>query len=177
MSELPSALGGGAVVLLFTLLARWLAAYRRRRRTHRRARAARAGELAAVELLAGAGFAVEDVQVARAWSMTVDGVTHDAKLRCDYLATRDGERWVAEVKTGREAPRLANIATRRQLLEYQVAYDAAGVALVDATQGLVHEVRFALDDRPASSAAPAWPAFVAGALVGLLAGLALVGAR
>jgi hypothetical protein len=133
-----------AVFLLLVLALRALAARGRSMTARRRARVALAGESAAEELLAAAGFTVVDRQVAHVWHVAIDDDLHETALRCDYLVARDGERWVAEVKTGDLAPSLATAATRRQLLEYQVAYAAAGVALVDATAGVVHEVRFAL---------------------------------
>jgi hypothetical protein len=53
-------------------------------------------------------------------------------LRADYLVARKGRRYIAEVKTGRLAPRLSHGPTRRQLLEYSAAFDVHGVILVDA---------------------------------------------
>ena len=49
---------------------------------------------------------------------------------------------MAEVKTGRLAPRLETSATRRQLLEYRVAFDVDGVLLVDVDAGRVHSLEF-----------------------------------
>ncbi len=134
--------GTAAAVLLVVLVLRWLAARGRSRMARHRARVALAGEHRAEALLAAAGFTVEGRQVPHLWRIAVDDDVHEAALRCDFVVRRDGERWVAEVKTGEVAPRLATAATRRQLLEYQVAYDAEGVVLVDATSGTVTEVRF-----------------------------------
>lgn len=133
-----------AVVILVVLVLRALAARGRSVTARRRARVALAGEARAEVLLAHAGFTVVERQVAHVWHVAIDDDVHATALRCDFLVARDGERWVAEVKTGDLAPSLATAATRRQLLEYQVAYAAAGVALVDATAGTVHEVRFDL---------------------------------
>ena len=181
MRDLAFAAAGATAVLVLVAIARSLAARGRSRVARRRARVARDGEVAAVELLAAAGFEVTATQAVHAWSLTVDGEPHEASLRCDYLADRDGERWVAEVKTGGEAPRLGNAATRRQLLEYQVAYGAVGVALVDATTGVVHEVRFelaptaALTVPPPALVAPArWPWLAAGLIAGAAAAAALL---
>ncbi len=181
MRDLALAGAGAALVVLAVVLVRAIARRGRSRTARRRARVARAGELAAVELLAAAGFTIDDAQATHAWQLTVDGAPHAAALRCDYLVTRDGERWVAEVKTGGEAPRLGNSATRRQLLEYQVAYGAVGVALVDATAGVVHEVCFdlgmALAPAPAGAPTQPWPllavGFVAGAATAVASAVAL----
>ena len=71
--------------------------------------------------------------------------------RADYLATRDGSRYVVEVKTGAQAPRIETSATRRQILEYRIAFDVDGVVLVDAEAGSVHEMTFPALDRFASA--------------------------
>ncbi len=164
-----------AVVAIVAVRA--LAARGRSRRARRVGRVAADGELAGAALLAAAGFTIVDRQARHVLPVEVDGERYDAGLRCDYLAERAGERWVAEVKTGRDAPSLANPATRRQLLEYQVAYGAVGVALVDATAGTVHEVRFdltaAAPSGAALAAAPRWPLFALGVAVGLGAAAAV----
>jgi hypothetical protein len=54
---------------------------------------------------------------------------------------------VVEVKTGALAPKIETSATRRQMLEYRVAFDVDGVLLVDAESGTVHEVTFPTLDR------------------------------
>jgi len=139
-----------AAFLLIVLALRALAARGRSRTARRRARVALAGEALAEQLLADAGFTVVERQVAHVWHVAIDDDLHETALRCDFVVARGGERWVAEVKTGDLAPSLATAATRRQLLEYQVAYAATGVALVDATAGTVHEVRFSLPQLPST---------------------------
>lgn len=103
----------------------------------RRWSVARAAELEAPALLLEQGYRVLDSQVAGSYSLVVDGKPHLVSLRADYLVTRDGLTYVAEVKSGRKAPRFDTAATRRQLLEYSIAYAVDGVLLVD---GLAHRV-------------------------------------
>ena len=156
------------LVLVALRLRRWS----RSRRARRRARHAVSGERTAERLLLQAGFTIVDRQVGHRWLIAVDDDTITAGVRCDYLVARDGERWVAEVKTGQGAPRLDNPATRRQLLEYQVAYDAAGVVLVDADAGTLRAVRFELGAAARSAEAPPhaparpWRWLLAGVAVG-----------
>ncbi|NOU32782.1 MAG: hypothetical protein HOO96_33165, partial [Polyangiaceae bacterium] len=139
--DVPSPLPmlGGAVLLacLLWALLGWLQG--RARSARARARGARAvwGEARAVELLADAGYAVVDAQVRRRWLLSVDGEDFPVDLRADYLAEKEGALFVAEVKTGGAAPQLSTAATRRQLLEYRVAFDVDGVLLVDAEAGRV----------------------------------------
>jgi len=129
-----------ALVLVWAIarVRRFLAGVRARRR----GRAAVRGEAAAVELLARAGFSVRERQVALVFPIVCDGRELAIALRADQLVERGGRRYVAEVKTGDAAPSLATAATRRQLLEYLVAYRVDGVLLVDAERSSVHEVEF-----------------------------------
>lgn len=73
-----------------------------------------------------------------------------AILQCDYVVERDGELLVAEVKTGAIATQLSTAATRRQMLEYQVAFGVPGIVLVDMERGTCAEVRFTLRAQAAS---------------------------
>jgi hypothetical protein len=106
----------------------------RDRQTAAHARSLRAseGEQGAVALLERAGYAVLEHQVPGSWTVHADGEPVSFGLRADYLVARDGRRYIAEVKTGRVAPRLSHGPTRRQLLEYSAAFDVDGVILVDA---------------------------------------------
>ncbi|HVY49066.1 MAG TPA: hypothetical protein VHB21_24420, partial [Minicystis sp.] len=93
------------------------------------------------------GYRVLGRQVRRRYGVRVDGAEHAVDLRADYVVEHEGARFVAEVKTGRLAPRLDTPATRRQLLEYRVAFEVDGVLLVDAEAGRVHAVEFPLEAR------------------------------
>lgn len=107
------------------------------------ARAAGAdGELRAEPLLRAQGYAVVARQAPLSYEVAVDGEPFEIALRADFLLERDGRRYVAEVKTGRLAPRLETSATRRQLLEYRLAFDVDGVLLVDVDAGRVHSLEF-----------------------------------
>lgn len=139
------ALGGA---LLALVVARWLRAWRGSSRARRRARRAGCGEEDAAVLLRRAGFQIVARQARAWWAPTVDGEPVETELRADYLVAAEGELFVAEVKTGEEAPQLSTAATRRQLLEYQVAFHLAfgadGVLLVCPELGAIHRVRFPL---------------------------------
>lgn len=113
-------------------------------RARRRGRHAHSREADARTLLERAGFTVEETQVRRTWSVRCDGAAHPIDLRADYLVERAGERYVADVKTGERATKITTAATRRQLLEYRVAYDVTGVLLVDMDAERIREVTFDL---------------------------------
>lgn len=133
-----------ALLLSFVLFALWRAIERAwdTRRRRRVAAEARRGELTAQKLLHGLGYAIEAEQPAQLWLLEVEGQHLEIVLRADYLVSKRGERYVAEVKTGDVVASLRHGPTRRQLLEYQLAYRAAGVLLVDVLGASVVSVRF-----------------------------------
>lgn len=132
-----------------------------------------AGEVRAEALLRRLGFSILGRQVAARYGLGVDGEEITVDLRADYLVGWGGRRFVAEVKTGALAPRIETTATRRQLLEYRVAFAVDGVLLVDADAGRVRRVDFPL---PAAAPRPSrlvW--LLIGAASGALATLAARG--
>jgi len=144
-------------------------AWRARARTTR----ASAGELRAEMLVEKAGYAVLARQVPGQWTVHADGEPMEVSLRADLLVTRNGRRYVAEVKTGRAAPRLDCAATRRQLLEYRIAFGVDGVLLVDAESDRVIVVELgsldAAADEARSRAMSIWfPVFAIGVAAGAL---------
>lgn len=140
------ALLAGALVAL--VVGRWLRALRGTWRAKRRARRAGSGEEDAAVMLRRAGFTIVARQARTWWTPTVDGEPVETELRADYLVESEGALFVAEVKTGDEAPQLSTAATRRQLLEYQVAFHLAfgahGVLLVCPELNAIHRVQFPL---------------------------------
>ena len=142
-----------------------------------RARARRAvdGELRAEPMLRQAGYEVLDRQVRGSWTVYADGEPLEIGLRADLLVTRGGRVYVAEVKTGRLAPRLDHAATRRQLLEYRMAFGVDGVLLVDAESENVTRVELGARDESAGdhdrAGLAVWiPVFLIGAALGVVVG-------
>ncbi|MFP6686139.1 MAG: PD-(D/E)XK nuclease family protein [Polyangiaceae bacterium] len=133
-----------AGLLVVVLLHGWWAKVRRRWKIHRRIRHAQAGEREAEILLRDHGYTIEAIQPAAQYTLYCDDETFEVKLRADLLVVRGGERFVVDVKTGEQAPRLSTAATRRQLLEYGVAYDVDGILLVDIDNNLIRRIRFSL---------------------------------
>ena len=133
-----------AAALIALFIARWLRSLRGSLRAKERAARAGAGEDAAIALLEDAGFTIIERQARVIWAPLVDGEPIALELRADYLVEQYGQLLVAEVKTGDDAPNLETAATRRQLLEYHVAFAADGVLLVSPERGTIQRVRFAL---------------------------------
>ena len=128
--------------VLLALAWRRYDSFRDTRTRRRRSLGALEAESEAEVLLERAGYVVFDRQVEGEIHLHVDGVPTSYGLRAD-LVVGDGERdFVAEVKTGVLAPRLSHAATRRQLLEYSIAFDVDGILLVDADAGTITEVDF-----------------------------------
>jgi hypothetical protein len=119
----------------------------RRRRMSLRMERAVAGEERAAGLLEREGYSVLGAQAVVEHPVRIDDRLVRIALRADYLAERGGRRYVVEVKTGSLAPKIETSATRRQMLEYRLAFDVDGVLLVDAESGTVHEVTFPTLDR------------------------------
>lgn len=144
--ELGSAEVAIAIAVVAAIVALWIARVVRRWRGSWRARrrAARAGrgEERAVALLEAAGFRIVERQARVEWAPLVDGEPIAMELRADYLVEVGDQLLVAEVKTGEEAPSVETAATRRQLLEYHVAFGADGVLLVCPEDGTIHRVVF-----------------------------------
>ena len=94
-------------------------------------------------------------------------------LEADLLLSRRGRRYIADVKFGRLAAALDHGPTRRQLLEYALAYDVEGVLLVDMGSERIHEVKFGVLDR---TMAPrfGWSSALAAAGIGAVVTLAAV---
>jgi hypothetical protein len=156
-------LGIAAVVWLTQRGARY---WGRRARVLRAVRA-RTAERDAHGLLERAGFAVLGQQVRRRWSVFADGEAVSFELIADYVVRRDGQVWVAEVKTGERALDLGYGPTRRQLLEYREAFDVAGVLLVDAEGRSIRSVTFRRHVAPPRRRSAVY-AFVLGAVFGAL---------
>ena len=131
----------GLSCVLFVLWQRLACAWATRAR-RRRAALARRGELSARVLLGELGYAIEAEQPEQPWPVVAGGEVFEVVLRADYLVSKRGARYVAEVKTGDLVASLRHGPTRRQLLEYQLAYRANGVLLVDVLGACVLSVEF-----------------------------------
>lgn len=135
-------------LLAVSILLTWVLAGRSQRRTRSRRgrRAANRGldaEVEAEHLLERRGYRILERQVQGSWPLRVDGEDVDARLRADLLVGRRSRVFVAEVKTG-PAARASSPNTRRQLLEYLLAFECDGVLLVDMDTEEVLRVEFPL---------------------------------
>ncbi len=136
----------GFLVLLFGCVCGFLGIawtrYVDRKKRQRRAATAKYGEERAIELLEYEGFTVLECQPTQDWTVYVDGQARSFELRADLLVEQDDNFYVVEVKTGDLATNINWAATRRQLLEYRLAYPVQGVLLVDAESETLHQIEF-----------------------------------
>ncbi len=95
-------------------------------------------------MLEKAGYQIVERQARIPWIPRVDGEPFELELRADYLVEIDGELFVAEVKTGEDATSITTAATRRQLLEYSIAFEVDGVLLICPERNAIHRVEFGL---------------------------------
>lgn len=128
------------VVLLWSLLVRERG--KASRASQARVRTAQRGEREAKVLLEAHGYRVLEEQARGSWTVELDGALHEVDLYADLIVERDGWRYLAEVKTGDLAPDPLRPATRRQLLEYLLAFEPDGLLLVDMASETIHEVAF-----------------------------------
>lgn len=167
---------GGLVALwLVWRLLRWHRRYlswRHESAEAQRARRAAQAETDAMVLLRDHGYRIVESQLEHQWPVYVDGEPLTINIRADFMVARRGKRYIAEVKSGNMAPSITTAATRRQLLEYSLAYPVDGVLLVDMEALTICEVEFALDhaQQRASSRGRWWVGFA----LGLLAGMGLM---
>lgn len=142
------------------------------RTSSRRTRHGLAAERAAERLLERHGYRIVARRLAGGYALSIDGEPHAVKLYADFLVTRGGRELLVEVKTG-DATHLGHADTRRQMLEYQLAFDVGALLLVDADEGTISEVAFPL--ATARRASSGWPYALVAAACAVLAWLALRG--
>jgi len=126
----------GALVLAWGR--RWIDRGERRAR----ARAGQRAERDAERLLARAGYRVVERQITQRWTLWIDGEPIEVTCRADLIVSRGRERLIAEVKGRGPATDPTNPSTRRQLLEYVLAFDVDGALLVDMAGKRVLRVDF-----------------------------------
>ena len=99
------------------------------------------GEQFAVDLLLENGYQILSTQIPFDGTIMVDSEPLEFSTRVDFLVEKDGEKYLAEVKTGASASP-SNILTRRQLLEYARLSHSKKILLVDATAGKIRKIEF-----------------------------------
>jgi hypothetical protein len=138
---LAVAIGIGAALMW------WGLDWKKRYKGKRVAARGKRGERRAERMLRRRGYRIISRQTASTYRIWVDGSSVATTVKADLIVRRWWRTWIAEVKTGDAAVRVEHEATRRQLLEYQLAFGISAILLVDGENGLIREVRFPMRQR------------------------------
>ena len=99
------------------------------------------GEYLAFRLLEKAGYEIIKEQNNIKGTLLIDDKVSEYTVKPDFLIKKNGNFYLAEVKTG-DASSIKNINTRRQLLEYSFLMNLNTVILVDIKKNKIREVDF-----------------------------------
>jgi len=97
------------------------------------------------DLLSKWGYRIEEAKPEADVELVVDGKRERARVQADFLVSKDGSSYIAEVKRGEEARIPLSPRVRRQLLEYFVAFRPDGMIFVDMENKRIHRIDFILD--------------------------------
>ena len=112
------------------------------RRVRAQSRLGARGERRALQMLKRAGYEILGEQALASYPVLVDKRPMQIHLRADFLVKKAGRTYVAEAKSGGPSAQITTRATRRQLLEYQHAFAAHGLLLIDVAAESIAEVQF-----------------------------------
>jgi len=130
--------GGIICLILFIKISNWLRAKRLRKRFSK----SRQAEKEAEKILRKNGYVIIDAQKSKPLLITIGDKIHRYLVRIDYLARKRGKVYVVEVKSGEKIPYITNRETRRQMLEYYLAYQPCGILLLNMKNKSISEVKF-----------------------------------
>ena len=125
-------------LVLFVKISNWL----RTRRLRKRFSKSRQAEKEAEKILRKNGYAIIDAQKSKPLLITIGDKIHRYLVRIDYLVRKRGKVFVVEVKSGEKIPYITNRETRRQMLEYYLAYQPYGILLLNMKNKNISEVKF-----------------------------------
>ena len=99
------------------------------------------GERIAVKLLHKEGYEIIDEQVALTSFLFENNIKIEYLVKPDFLVKKNGEKFIAEVKTGASAL-IQNRNTRRQILEYSHLNQNKTVLLLDIENRKIKKIDF-----------------------------------
>lgn len=114
-----------------------------RQKATKRAVISKHAEKKAEMLLKRNGFQIIDRQQSKPLIIKAGSVPHRYLIRIDFLVKKNGRTYVVEVKSGSKN-KITKRETRRQLLEYFLAYQPYGIILFDMDTKKFSEIRFLL---------------------------------
>ncbi len=108
----------------------------------RQSKNAKKAERLARELLIRQGYTIVAMQKRVPIITKIDGRSYKNHVQADFIVKKNGLKYVADVKTGKQLARPTSADIRRQLLEYYLIYRVNGVLLVDMENETIHNVEF-----------------------------------
>ena len=133
-------LSGGIISLFLILKIRNIIGSKR---AVKRALISKTAENKAEKWLKHNGFLIIDKQQSKPLIIKAGAITHRYLIRIDFLVKKNGRTYVVEVKSGSQN-KITNRETRRQLLEYFLAYQPYGIILFDMETKQFSEIKFLL---------------------------------
>lgn len=146
-----------AALLFMAAVAGWrISSWYRSFCARRRMSRGQAMERKAGAFLQSRGYRLVAYQHPVAYQLFVGGKEQTVSLKIDFIVSRNGKTYVAEVKSGKQAPDIKTSATRRQLLEYSLAAKTDGTLLVDMESKEISEIVFPWGSPSAATAKMYW---------------------
>jgi len=116
----------------------WINSYKLKKRFSK----SRLAEKEAEKLLKNKGYTIIEIQQSKPLQISIGDKTHRYLIRIDYLVRKNRKIYVVEVKSGEKNPYITNRETRRQMLEYYLAYQPYGIILLNMKNKSISEVKF-----------------------------------
>ena len=114
------------------------------KKAKKRAFTSKRAEKKAEKWLKRNGFQIIDKQLSRPLIIQSGKTQHRYLIRTDFLVKKGSRKYIVEVKSGQKNSYITNRETRRQLLEYFLAYQSYGIILFDMEHKKFSEVKFLL---------------------------------
>lgn len=130
------------VIFIYKKISFWIYAKRLKKRFNQ----SRHAEKDAEKYLKKKGFTILETQKSKPIHITIGDKIHQYLIRIDYLVKRNGRIYVVEVKSGDKSPYITNRDTRRQMLEYYLAYKPSGILLLNMKNKNLSEVKFQFEN-------------------------------
>ena len=99
-------------------------------------------EYEAYDFLISEGYKIIDEQKQFKHEYYINGIQKSAVLKVDYFVSKNGNKYIVEVKSGKSAISTSNSNTRRQLLEYSFAIPNDGTLLLDMENQKLESIEF-----------------------------------
>jgi hypothetical protein len=91
------------------------------------------------------GYSIQAYHLPISYTLNLDNKPITIGLELDYIISKNGKTYVAEVKSGEHTATVYYAQTRRQILEYAIATKYDGYLLIDMHHKKIHKIQFPLE--------------------------------